>query len=70
MQLSRPTTFPTPMCLTEAAGGEEHRQFKRMLQLRWHPDKFQQMYGERLADEDRERIMHRITTLFQLVNRS
>ena len=31
--------------------------------LRWHPDKFAARFSHRLTDEDRERIMERVSAI-------
>lgn len=36
--------------------------------LRWHPDKFWQRFGARLAVEDRERIMQHVKLVSQQIN--
>lgn len=36
--------------------------------LRWHPDKFWQRFGARLAAEDRDDIMQRVKLLSQQIN--
>lgn len=38
------------------------------LALRWHPDKFQQRYGARLAPVEHERIMTKVKETFQIIN--
>ena len=53
---------------TEPVAG--HRGLIRTLALRWHPDKFQQAFGARLAATDKDRIMDRVTKTFQLISRS
>ena len=39
----------------------------RPLTLQWHPDKFQQRFGQAIQSKDRDRIMNRVTAIFQLV---
>lgn len=36
--------------------------------MRWHPDKFQQRYGPRLCESDKERILDRVKAVSQAVN--
>jgi hypothetical protein len=36
--------------------------------MRWHPDKFQQRYGPRVFEGDRERITERVKAVAQAVN--
>ena len=40
----------------------------RALQARWHPDRFMQRYGARLAAEEREGVMARVTAVAAEVN--
>ena len=35
---------------------------------RWHPDKFSQRFGERLAEGDRARVMERVKATSQAIN--
>ena len=37
-------------------------------QVRWHPDRFMQKFGERLEDCDRERILKKVNTISQELN--
>ena len=39
----------------------------RRLLLRWHPDKFSARFAHRLADEDKERVLERVTAIAQAV---
>ena len=36
--------------------------------LRWHPDKFLQSFGSRLAADEREAILQRVTEVSQAIN--
>jgi hypothetical protein len=36
--------------------------------MRWHPDKFQQRFGARLREGDRERVLERVRVVSQAVN--
>lgn len=41
---------------------------RRMILLRWHPDRFQSRFGHRLRDEDRDAVMARVTSTCQTLN--
>ena len=56
------TDRPLPLGL---AGGK--KAMKKYV-LRWHPDKFQQKYGPRLAASDRDRILDKVKAVSQAVN--
>lgn len=46
-------------------------EWKRRLRtelLRWHPDKFQGHYAALLVEADRERIMHRVQAICEVLN--
>ncbi|KAL8213117.1 UNVERIFIED_CONTAM: hypothetical protein K2H54_060808 [Gekko kuhli] len=46
-----------------------YRRFLRRQQALWHPDKFAQRCGTRLAERDRHRILDMVTALSQAFNR-
>ncbi|XP_048343686.1 NF-kappa-B inhibitor-like protein 1 [Sphaerodactylus townsendi] len=46
-----------------------YRRFLRHQQVLWHPDKFAQRCGTRLAERDRHRILDMVTALSQAFNR-
>ncbi|XP_026542146.1 NF-kappa-B inhibitor-like protein 1 [Notechis scutatus] len=46
-----------------------YRRFLRRQQALWHPDKFAQRCGTRLAEQDRRRILDTVTALSQAFNR-
>ncbi|XP_015746006.1 NF-kappa-B inhibitor-like protein 1 [Python bivittatus] len=46
-----------------------YRRFLRRQQVLWHPDKFVQRCGTRLAEQDRRRILDAVTALSQAFNR-
>eukprot|EP00667_Euglena_gracilis_P017671 EG_transcript_18649 len=50
-----------------SASKEAHQSLLRPLLLRWHPDKFQQRFGERLAVSDIDYVMERVKVIFQLL---
>lgn len=54
--------------LTTKILAEERTRLKRLLQLRWHPDKFEQLYGRRLAPTSRTAVLARVTELSQHLN--
>ena len=45
-----------------------HRNLVRLLQLRWHPDKFMQSYGRLLVESEKEAILKRVKEVSQAVN--
>ena len=47
--------------------GCDKKNFQK-LAMRWHPDKFLQRYGNRLAAEDKERILVKVKEVFQAIN--
>ena len=40
----------------------------RRLRMRWHPDKFIQSWGARLASDDHAKVMRRVNDIAQLIN--
>ena len=50
------------------AGGPPRGVLLRALQTRWHPDRFAQRFGARLAPEEREEILRRVTEVAARVN--
>lgn len=46
-----------------------YRRFLRRQQALWHPDKFAQRCGTRLAEQDRRQILDTVTALSQAFNR-
>ena len=50
------------------ANGAERKQAFRMHSLRWHPDKFLQVFGARLDAAEREEILKRVTEVSQEIN--
>ena len=46
----------------------EFKKGVRSQQVRWHPDRFLQKVGDRLKDEDRERIMEKVKEISQRLN--
>ncbi|XP_032997548.1 NF-kappa-B inhibitor-like protein 1 isoform X1 [Lacerta agilis] len=46
-----------------------YRRFLRRQQALWHPDKFAQRCGARLAEQDRRRVLDTVTALSQAFNR-
>ncbi|GFO46563.1 NF-kappa-b inhibitor-like protein 1 [Plakobranchus ocellatus] len=49
--------------------GVAYRKYLRSQQVRWHPDKFTQKFGEHLHPDHAPKIMARVKTLSQLLNR-
>jgi hypothetical protein len=50
------------------ASAAERKQAFRAKSLRWHPDKFVQVFGSRLDPEEREAILRRVTEVSQEIN--
>jgi hypothetical protein len=40
----------------------------RALQARWHPDRFSQKFGARLAAEERDEVLRRVTAVAARIN--
>ena len=53
---------------SEMRTGEERKKFLREQQVRWHPDRFLQKCGDRLAAEDREKTIEQVKKLSQGIN--
>lgn len=47
---------------------EERKKFLKEQQVRWHPDKFLQKCGNRLDDDDREKVIEQVKELSQEIN--
>ena len=47
----------------------DFKKYLRDQQIRWHPDKFLQRFGDYLMVEDKERILERVTRLSQSLNK-
>eukprot|EP00669_Euglena_mutabilis_P003375 TRINITY_DN14328_c0_g1_i1.p3 TRINITY_DN14328_c0_g1~~TRINITY_DN14328_c0_g1_i1.p3 ORF type:complete len:118 (-),score=34.75 TRINITY_DN14328_c0_g1_i1:353-679(-) len=47
---------------------QQRREAVRALQMRWHPDKFLQAYGDRLHPPDADRILTRVKEVSQAIN--
>ncbi|XP_066472525.1 NF-kappa-B inhibitor-like protein 1 [Tiliqua scincoides] len=54
---------------TDPSDRVAYRRFVRRQQALWHPDKFVQRCGTRLAEQDRRRILDTVTALSQSFNR-
>ncbi|XP_044275695.1 NF-kappa-B inhibitor-like protein 1 [Varanus komodoensis] len=54
---------------TGCSDGAAYRRLLRRQQVLWHPDKFAQRCGSRLAEQDRRRILDTVTALSQAFNR-
>ncbi|XP_071797298.1 NF-kappa-B inhibitor-like protein 1 [Asterias amurensis] len=57
------------MCDVDKNNETEMKRFMRSQQLLWHPDKFMQKCGSRLVEDDRGKILERVTKLSQALNR-
>lgn len=53
---------------SELKSKEERKKFLKDQQVRWHPDKFLQKCGNRLDEEDREKIIEQVKELSQEIN--
>lgn len=49
-------------------GTAEYRSYLRVQRVRWHPDRFAQRCGHRLATDERERILRRVKEISQILN--
>mmetsp|Transcript_101892 Transcript_101892/g.175868 ORF Transcript_101892/g.175868 Transcript_101892/m.175868 type:complete len:339 (-) Transcript_101892:1889-2905(-) len=59
---------PSPGCnRLDPDTADPDQQRKRMMRL-WHPDRFQQLLARSVEGGDRNRIMERVTGIFQLLN--
>lgn len=47
---------------------EDRRKRLRAELLRWHPDKFQAMFGKNLKADDAEQIMAKVNEISQAIN--
>lgn len=56
--------------LPEDLSKEELRQLLHQEQRRWHPDKFQQNFGKKIRETEREDIMSRVKLISQHINES
>lgn len=54
---------------TDPSDRTAYRRFLRRQQVLWHPDRFAQRCGPRLAEQDRRRILDMVTALSQAFNR-
>ena len=50
------------------SGAAEERKRLRLELMRWHPDKFTAKFGSRLADDDKDKILARVTQISQQLN--
>ncbi|XP_072014660.1 NF-kappa-B inhibitor-like protein 1 [Amphiura filiformis] len=57
------------MCDINKENQHDFKKFLRTQQLIWHPDKFMQKFGQRLVPEDKDKILERVTSLSQALNR-
>ena len=46
----------------------ERKVYHRQLLRRWHPDKFTQRFSSRLVEQDRVKVLKRVTAVFQSIN--
>ena len=54
-------------CLREHEGNAVRQKLVRKLSIRWHPDKFQQQFGDRMPAAESGQILARVTRVFQLI---
>lgn len=47
----------------------EYKKYRRDQQIRWHPDKFLQRFGDCLVEKDKKKVMDRVTMLSQNLNK-
>ena len=61
--------FPPPAAIEALKRDFDGTQFKKMA-LRWHPDKFEQRWGGRLHEDERDAIAVRVQATFEQVQRA
>lgn len=44
------------------------KKYVRQQQVRWHPDKFRQRFGERLEEGSKEKVLERVKQISQAIN--
>ena len=66
--LPLPPDMTNPLCLPLGATLAEKRAALRKASLRWHPDKFQQKFGRRIATTESEAMLGAVTSVFQAIN--
>ena len=57
-----------PLCLRPGASEKEKKAALRKASLRWHPDKFTQKFGRKIAAGQSEAIHAAVTSVFQSIN--
>ena len=57
-----------PLCLRAGASAPEKKAALRKASLRWHPDKFTQKFGRKIATGQSEAIHAAVTSVFQSIN--
>eukprot|EP01043_Picozoa_sp_COSAG02_P003423 COSAG02_NODE_83_length_39665_cov_25.213719_22_plen_419_part_00 len=57
-----------PLCLRHGASEKEKKAALRKASLRWHPDKFTQKFGRKIAAGQSEAIHAAVTSVFQSIN--
>ena len=57
-----------PLCLRAGASAPEKKAALRKASLRWHPDKFTQRFGRKIATGQSEAIHAAVTSVFQSIN--
>ncbi|ESP00873.1 hypothetical protein LOTGIDRAFT_172971 [Lottia gigantea] len=60
--------FELLFCDLPDKNSDMYRKYLRDQQIRWHPDKFKQNFGEFLHEHDREKILQRVTEISQSLN--
>jgi hypothetical protein len=67
---SRDIPWPDTQSLADARddGVELPASEMRLLQARWHPDRFTQRMGARLASDERDAVLARVTSVAATVN--
>ena len=54
--------------LDKVKDAEVYRKYLKVQQRRWHPDKFLQHCGDRIAEEDRGKILKQVKEISQELN--
>jgi len=62
---ARDIPFPDPTMVRNLASNKDN--YKKLAK-RWHPDKFQQSFGNRLIKGQSEKIMELVKEIFQQIN--
>jgi len=59
------TDLPVPH--TRSFTGVSKEEFKELAK-RWHPDKFVQRYGDKIAEDEAQKVLEAVKEIFQALN--